>query len=71
MTSPRLSAAGPSQGANAPSGGSVPRAAGERGGRFYFAPGAIEAARRPTALRRLARYLRRALRRIPALLIRY
>ena len=33
-----LSAAGPPQGANAPSGGSAPRAAGERGG-IYFLPG--------------------------------
>ena len=33
-----LSAAGPLQGANIPSGGSAPRAAGERGG-IYFMPG--------------------------------
>ena len=33
-----LSAAGPPQGANTPSGGSAPRAAGERGG-IYFVPG--------------------------------
>ena len=33
-----LSAAGPPQGANTPTGGSAPRAAGERGG-IYFVPG--------------------------------